>query len=105
MVILSLVSLNTIAGKVTITQSKTLINNQVFEQKQIRALEYKQREEQRVLNNLQWIYPLPSVCLLYQKQYLIYRCGKALFYKGYAFNGFIKYKPLTKTETLKLQPH
>ncbi|WP_299661402.1 hypothetical protein [uncultured Psychromonas sp.] len=104
MAIFSLVSLNAIAGEVTINQSKTLINNQVFEHKNKR-IRNKQREEQRVLENLQWIYSLPSVCLLYQKQYLIYRCGKALFYKGYAFNGFIKYKPLTKTETLKLQPH
>jgi len=40
-----------------------------------------------------------------QKQYLIYRCGKALFYKGYEFNGFIKYRPLTNTEALKLKPH
>ena len=105
MMILSSFSLNIFAGEVSITQSNTLINNQVFEQKEIRALEYKQREEQRVLDNFQWIYSLPSVCLLYQKQYLIYRCGKILFYRGYEFNGFIKYRLLTKNETLKLKPY
>jgi len=100
--ILSLLSFNVFAGDVTITKSDQLINNQLFDQKKIRALEYKRLEELRELDNLQWFNTLPVACLLYQNKYLVYQCGKQIFYKGYELGNDIKYRKLNKKEILSL---
>lgn len=101
--ILSLLVINVDAGEVTINKQSSLINNQLFDEKRIRAAEYKQLEAERALNNQNWLEELPINCFIYAEQYLTYKCGNGLFYKGYDINSQVKYQRLNNDEISHLK--
>ena len=101
--ILSLLVINVDAGEVTINKQSSLINNQLFDQKRVRAAEYKKLEAERALSNQNWLEELPINCLIYAEQYLTYECGNGLFYKGYDINNQVKYQRLNNDEISRLK--
>jgi hypothetical protein len=103
-IILSLlVIINVDAGEVTINKQSSLINNQLFDQKRVRAAEYKQLEAERDLRNQNWLEELPTNCFIYAEQYLTYECGNGLFYKGYDINNQIIYQRLNHDQISHLE--
>jgi hypothetical protein len=102
-IILSLLVINVDAGEVTINKQSSLINNQLFDQKRVRAEEYKQLEAERALNNQHWLDELPMNCFIYAEQYLTYECANGLFYKGYDINNQVKYQRLNNDQILHLK--
>lgn len=90
------------SGEVLIEKKRSLINNDLFKEKQNRADEYKRLERNRTLTNQRWLQSLPVGCLLFKDNYLLYRCNNDLFYKGYDMGGRLKYRQLTAVEMTEM---
>lgn len=91
------------AGTITIQKSDSVIRNDVFDAKRVRAEEYRRMEAQRQYNNLQWSTQIPPSCMLLRNHYLIYRCSGGLFYKGYEQNSGYQYRQMSAEEVQQMQ--
>lgn len=98
-----LTSLSALAGKVTIEKKSSLYRNDLFDQKRLRAEEYKRKEAKRNLDNERWSTRLDPSCALLRFKGLIYMCAEGRFYQGYRNNGETKYRELSAAEIKKIE--
>ena len=97
--ILSVMSFNLVyAGEIRVERRDAVYNNDVFDDKRVRAEEYNRAEVERAYNNSHWYYMLPIGCVEYAGMNLIYRCGDGLFYRGYNRDDGLEYQQLNQTQ-------
>lgn len=97
-----LFSFSATAGKVTIEKSDSLIRNDLFQQKQIRAEQYKLRENERKKHNEIWLESLEGGCGLLTNAYLLYSCADGRYFQGEQQGDKLRYRPLSKQQVNKL---
>lgn len=101
--ILSLLACAVLAGNITIEKSESLIRNDIFDQKRVRAEEYRQYEAQRKANNRYWTSQIDPSCVLLKNRYLIYFCATNNgYYKGYELGNKLQYRQLSEPEIKKI---
>lgn len=100
---LLIISISLQAGTVTIEKSDSLIRNDLFDEKRVRAEEYKQYEFERKSNNHDWTSQIDPSCGLLKNRYLIYFCASnSRYYKGYESGNKLQYRQLSGLEAKKI---
>jgi hypothetical protein len=104
LIISSLLSFPLLAGNITIEKNDSLIRNDVFDQKRVRAEEYKLREDERNVNNHRWSSSIDPSCGLLKHRDLIYFCAaNGRYYKGYETGNRPQYRELSTPEVKKIR--
>jgi hypothetical protein len=99
----SLIGCSVLAGDISIEKSDSLIRNDLFDEKRVRAEEYKQYESERKVNNHYWISQIDPSCGLLRDRYLIYFCAaNSRYYKGYESGNGLQYRQLSDFEVKKI---
>jgi len=99
----SLIGCSVLAGNITIEKSDSLIRNDIFDEKRVRAEEYKQYESERKTNNHYWTSQIDPSCGLIKNRYHIYFCASnSRYYKGYESGNKLQYRQLSDLEAKKI---
>jgi hypothetical protein len=100
----SVLSLSANAGNITIEKNDSLIRNDIFDEKRVRAEEYKLNEEERNAQNSRWSSSIDPSCGLLKNRYLLYFCASnGRYYKGYESGNRPQYRELSTSEVKKIR--